>query len=792
MKVPLKWLAEYVPLTISPAELAERMTLAGLEVSGVRSFGLPPPEGLRVKAEDAGPVWERDKVITARVVEVTKHPNADKLKLVQLDYGAGQHKQVVTGAPNIQVGDSGQKVILGLCGFEYFDGHVTPKQLKRLQPGVLRGITSDAMVCSSFELGIDEEHEGIIILDDDAPVGEPLADYMGDLVFEIDVLPNMARCLSLIGIAREVAALTGNSLILPKRTLQPAGESIEGQVRITIEDTALSPRYSATLLKGVKIGSSPNWMQRRLTYAGMRPISNIVDVTNYVMLEWGQPLHAFDYDRLRQRAGGMAPTITVRSARSGETLKTLDGQDRKLTPDMLIIADTAGPVALAGVMGGSETEVSASTTNVLLESASFDFLSVRRTMKSLNLPSEASIRFSKGVSPDTVSAAAEHAAELMQRYGSAIVCKGVVDVYPVPAKRRVIDLPMSEVKRILGIDMPIDECARILKTLEFEVDRKGSDSLRVVAPMHRTDIQEGAADLIEDLARLHGYDRLPATLPTDALPAQANNESLTFEERIRDLLTGLGLQEVVTYSLTAVERETELGLPAGDSVRLFNPISSDRSVMRRYLLPGILEVAERNLRHTDAIRLFEAGSVFLPRAGKKLPAEPKRLAIVLSGRRRPESWTDAGKAVPEVLDFYDIKGVVEALAEALHLGEIKYQPSAAPGLHPRRSAELVTGGVVVGAFGELHPKAATALKMEGRTILAAEFDLDQLRAASPVRFRARAVPQYPAALRDVAVIVAEEVSAERVESEIFFPDCDCSICIAATASPRDTRAWHTH
>jgi phenylalanyl-tRNA synthetase beta chain len=766
MKVPLKWLAEYVSLTIPAAELAERMTLAGLEVSGVQLFGLPAPAGLRVKSEDAGPVWETDKVVTARVTEVTKHPNADKLKLVQLDYGGALPKQVVTGAPNLQVGDAGKKVVLGLNGFQYFDGHVTPKQLKRLQPGTLRGITSDAMVCSSYELGIDEEHEGIIILEDDAPVGVPAADYMGDVVFEIDVLPNMARCLSLIGIAREVAALTGQELKLPPHAPQSAGEPVEGQFRIVIEDPKLSPRYTGMLLKGVKIGPAPGWMQRRLTYAGMRPISNVVDVTNFVMLEWGQPLHAFDYDKLVARAGGKAPTITVRPAREGETLKTLDGQDRKLTPDVLIIADTAGPVALAGVMGGAETEVSDKTTNVLLESASFDFLSVRRTMKALNLPSEASVRFSKGVPPDTAPAAAGRAAELMRQYAGATVCKGIVDVYPAPVAARVIDLPMGEVRRILGIDMPLEECARILRTLEFRVEPVGVNSLRVVSPPHRIDIQEGAADLIEDLARLHGYDRLPASLLTDALPAQSNNESLLFEERARDLLTGLGLQEAVTYSLTTPENEQRLGLPQGEYVRLLNPISSERSVMRRSVLAGVLEVAERNLRNTDVVRLFEVGSVYLPRTGAKLPDEPRRLALVLCGRRRPESWADAGKGEADTLDFYDLKGVVEALIAALHLPDVAYRPAAAPGLHPKRCAELVSGGVALGTFGELHPKAAAALKLEGRTILAGEFDLDALRKAAPARFRGAPVPQYPAALRDVAVIVPEETPAERVESEI--------------------------
>jgi phenylalanyl-tRNA synthetase beta chain len=765
MKVPLRWLAEYVPLTIPAAELAERLTLAGLEVSGVRRYGLPTPEGLRVKSEDAGPVWEPDKVIVARVVEVTKHPNADKLKLVRLEYDAALPKQVVTGAPNIHVGTAGQKVVLGLAGFQYFDGHVSPKQLKRLQPGMLRGVPSDAMACSSFELGIDEEHEGIILLDDEAPVGMPFADYAGDIVFGLEVLPNMSRCLSLIGVAREVAAITGQQLKLPPHEPRALGQPVEGQVRVVIEDPTLSPRYSATLLRSVKAAPAPGWMQRRLTYAGMRPISNVVDITNYVMMEWGQPLHAFDYDKLVARAGGKIPTITVRTARADEVLTTLDGQERKLSPDVLIIADAAGPLALAGVMGGAETEVTDATTNVLLESASFDFVSVRGTMKALNLPSEASARFSKGVSPDTAPAAAGRAAELMRLYAGATVCEGIVDVYPAPLAPRSLVLPMAEVTRILGVSLPREECARILRTLEFKVEPAGNDALRVVAPPHRTDIQEGPADLIEDLARLHGYDRLPATLLTDALPPQSNNDPLTFEERVRDLLAGMGLQEVVTYSLTTPEKEEELGLPSGEYVRLLNPISSERSVMRRSVLAGVLEVAERNLRHTDTVRLFEVGSAYLPLQGQKLPDEPRRLALVLCGRREQENWT-GGDSNGDPLDFGDLKGIVEAVAAALHLSDVHYRPAAAPGLHPRRCAELVVGGTALGAFGELHPKAAEILRLHTYPVLAGEVNLDALRSAAPVRFRAAPVPQFPAALRDMAVIVPEDVPAERVEAEI--------------------------
>jgi phenylalanyl-tRNA synthetase beta chain len=748
------------------AELVERLTLAGLEVGGVQLLGLPAPQGLRVKSEEVGPVWDRDKVFVAEVVKVEKHPDADRLKLPTVAYGHGRVNSIVTGAPNLHVGDSGQKVILALSGSVLFDGHATPKALKELKPTKIRGVPSDAMVCSGYELGISDEHEGIIILEDDAPVGTPLADFMGDVVLEIDVLPNMARCLSLIGVAREVGAIFGRPLKLPPHQAKAEGEPIEGKVHVRIENPKLSARYAAMLLRGVKVGPSPGWMQRRLSYAGMRPINNVVDVTNYVMLEWGQPLHAFDYDTLVKRAGGKAPTITVRPARQGEALRTLDNVDRKLTPDILVIADEAGPVALAGVMGGAETEVSPRTTNVLLESANFDFISIRRTMRALDLPSEASYRFSRGIHPEVVRPAAERAANLMRQFAGAAVCKGIVDNYPAPLPSQVIDLKMSEVRRILGMDLPLEECARMLRALEFKVET-GKDALRATVPPHRLDIQEGPADLIEELARLYGYDRLPATLLADRLPPQTGNPALEFEEKVRDLLVNVGLQEVITYALTTPEREAPLSLPAAEYVTLKNPISSDRTVMRHSLLTGVLEAAAGNLRNTDDVRLFEIGAVYLPRPDAKLPDEPRRLGVVLCGKQQQEFWQGGAERVTTPLDFFDLKGVVEALADQFHLEKVSYRPAPhVTALHPGQSAELVVGDKAVGHFGKLHPKTAEAFGLGGREVLAGELDLDAIRAAVPARTIYKPVPRFPAALRDVAVIVEESVPAERVAREI--------------------------
>jgi phenylalanyl-tRNA synthetase beta chain len=765
MKVPLKWLRDYVDLTFPEAQLAERLTLAGLELAGVRLYGLPAPPGLRVKAEDQGPVWQPDKVVTAKITRVEKHPDADKLKLPWVEYGAGRTKQLVTGAPNINVGDSGQKVVLALTGSVLYDGHATPKVLKELKPTKIRGVPSDAMVCSYLELGISEEHEGIIILEDEAPVGVPLAEFMGDVVFEVDVLPNMARCLSMIGVAREVAALTGQKLRLPPHTIQATAGPIAGQVRVEIENPKLSARYAAVLLKHVKVGPSPGGMQRRLMYAGMRPINNVVDITNYVMLEWGQPLHAFDYDKLVGRAAGKAPTIIVRPARAGETLVTLDNQTRELAPDMLVIADTAGPIAIAGVMGGAETEVSATTTNVLLESANFDFVSIRRTMKVLNLPSEASVRFSKGIHPELVRPAAERAAELMRQHAGAGICEGIADNYPAPLALQTVMLDLKESERLLGLSLPLDETTRILSALEYQVEVVGPTTLRATVPPHRLDVQVGPADLIEDLARIHGYDRLPATLLADRLPQQRSNPELAFEERVRDLLTGMDLQEVITYSLTVPEREAPLGQAALDYVRLLNPISSERVVMRRTVLAGVLEAAAANLRHTEDVRLFELGPVYLPRPGEKLPDEPRRLGLALAGKERAEFWAD-GKASGPTLDFYDLKGVVEGLVEGLHLTGVKYTPSRAPYLHPGRGAELWVGECSIGHYGQLHPTVAAAYGLGQRAVLAGELDLEALQAALPARYQYTPVPRFPPALRDIAVVLSEDITGERVVQEI--------------------------
>jgi phenylalanyl-tRNA synthetase beta chain len=737
-------------------------------------FGLPVAAGVRVKPEDAGLVWERDKVVIGKVLEISKHPDADKLKLVKLDYGGAEPKTVVTGAPNIAPGQSGMKVVLGLRGTHYF---YTDKEGKKavftLEPKALRGIMNDAMCMSDFELGISDDHEGIIILDDvDPPPGTPVQDVLGEVVIELDVLPNMARCLSMIGIAREVAALTGAAANVPEPKVPTTADTIAGRVAVEIADPRLCGRYTATLICNVTVGQSPRWMRSRLRSAGIRPINNVVDITNYVMLEYGQPLHAFDHDVLVKRAGGKPPTIIVRPARAGEKLKTLDGQDRDLSSEHLVIADAAGPIALAGVMGGLETEVTAATKTILLESASFDFVSVRRTARQFTLFSEASTRFSKGIHPEVVRPAAVRAAQLFHEHAGGEVLAGVIDNYPIPMPPQVIDLPATEIRRLLGFDIPGPEVERVLKALQFQVETDGDEGWTVTTPQTRIDIQAGVADLVEELARVYGYDKLPETLLAQPLPEQRGNRSLELEEKVRDLLADQGLQEVITYSLTSAEAEGKLvPAPGGEAapghVALLNPISPERSVMRTELTPGVLEVAARNLQTIDGVALFELGPVYVRDPHRQLPDEPRTLCVVLCGRRTAAAWDEPPGAKPPQFDFFDLKGVVEALASDLHLSDVTFHsfPNALH-LHPGRAAVLRLDGQPVGELGELHPKVAERFGLGDRAVQVAELDLELILAAVPVRFAFRPIPTTPPAKRDIAVIVSADTPAEKVLAEL--------------------------
>ncbi len=753
MRVPISWLKEYVDVLLPISELAERLTFAGLEVASVENIGLP----------GAALPWDPTHIVVGEILEIRPHPNADRLVLATVEYGAGQPKTVVTGAPNLRVGEKGQKVAFALEGTRHWDGYSATPEIATLKGRKVRGIHSDGMVLSEKELGLSDDHAGILILDAQAPVGTPLANYLGDVVLDLEITPNMARCLSMLGVAREVAALTGGRVCYPRVEMQAEGAPIEGRVEVAIEDPALSARYTATLIAGIAIGPSPEWMRRRLRLAGIRPISNIVDVTNYVMLEWGQPLHAFDYDVLVHRAKGI-PRILVRPAKTGERITTLDGVTRTLTPERLLITDTAGPIAVAGIMGGAETEVTDATRTILLESANFHFVSIRKSTQALKLPSEASARFGRGVPPSLAVPAATRATELMRSLAGGTIARGVADCYPAPQVPSVVLLTTGEVRRILGMDLPRTEIEQILSALEFRCEPEGETALRVTSPQHRLDIGTGvtgAADLIEEIARIYGYDRIPVTEMADELPPQRDRVSVELEERVRDLLTVAGLQEVITYRLTTPEREAAL-IPGNASVvdrryiRLANPISADRVVMRQTLLPGLLEIMAHNARLRDRLWFFEVGPVYLPNGGARLPAEPRRLAMGVAGRIAPPSWRDGD---PCRADYFDLKGVVEAFFSGLHLTAVAFEPVTHPTFAPGRTARALVGGQEVGILGEIHPQVQAVFDLPSGPVCMAELDLDVLLTCVPLTYRVAAVPRFPPALQDIALVVDDGIPA---------------------------------
>lgn len=798
MKIPVSWLKDFIDLDgLTVEDIARKATLAGLEVDEIHYAGLEMPAHKADEKHEfktSGISWDREKIVVAEIRQVNPHPNADRLTL--LDLYDGQKDQVVlTGAPNIfHLKGTGRlekpiKVAYAKEGATLYDGHAEGQQLTTLKRAKIRGVESYSMVCSEKELGITEEHEGIILLDDDAPVGMPLADYMGDAVLDISILPNMARNANVIGVARELAALTGRELKQPTIKLKTSGDAIEGLVSVDITNPELNPRFVLGLIRDVEIKPSPYQVQRRLKLAGMRPINCIVDATNYAMLELGEPLHAFDYDILKERAGKKPVKIITRAAKDGEKLKTLDGTDRKLTSMNVLVCDEKGPLSIAGVMGGEESEVydaskevldatgvetttgitmgkvvtrGASTTNILLEGAAWNFINIRRTAKQHNLPSEASFRFSRGVHPAQAEIGVKRGLQLMAEWSGGKIAPGLVDEYPLKPKNPTVTVTPKDVKRLLGIDLTAKQIADLLTRLEFKCTVEKSE-VKVKAPPHRLDIGEGAigqADVLEEVARVYGYDRIPETLMADSLPPQIGNPIYEWEEHMRDLLVAFGLQEVVTYRMTSPEREGRL-TPQSEYVRITNPIAPEKSVLRRNLVASILEAAEKNAR-AESLAMFEIGPIFEP-VKNDLPREQSKLAIVMTGLRESTAWDVKNSAG---LDFYDLKGRIELLLSGLRFTDVVYAPTDSVNyLHPGKAAEVKVNGQTVGLFGELHPLVKEKYELGESPMLVAEFDLESLRAVTPT-YGITPVPEYPPVLEDIALIVDEAVPASRMEALI--------------------------
>ncbi len=726
MKVPFSWLREYVNVSLGAKEIAGRLTMAGIE-SNV--------------TEATGQSW--DKITVGQILALEPHPNADRLQLATIDFGQGQSK-VVCGAPNVRVGD---KVPFAQVGAELVDGH-SGKSAK-LKPAKIRGVTSEGMACSEKELGISDSHEGVLVLPADAPLGVPLAEYLGDAVFDLEVTPNRPDCLSVLGVAREVAALTKQEVRLPSSAYDEAGPEIDKHVSVEIADPDLCRRYCASLIEGVKIGPSPAWMQQRLTACGMRPINNVVDITNYVMLEYGQPLHAFDFRKI----GGAK--IVVRRARTGEKLTSLDGVDRELRPDILVIADQSIPVAIAGVMGGADSEVTEVTTSVLLESANFNQVSIRRTSSGLKLRSEASMRFERGISPELTVPALRRATQLMLQIGGGQAAKGLADAYPGKKEAKTIQLRTSSVTRLLGLDLTQEQITNTLASLGFQCAQKDSSETIVTVPYWRMDVNQ-PADLAEEVARIMGYAAIPTTTLSSELPRQQVDTALAFREQLRDLMVAAGHQEIITYSLTSQDK-LATAASAEDAIRVANPLSTELEYLRTSLRPGLLSTLAANQKYEDGgIRLFEIGRVFLGR-GNDLPDEREVLGGVISGPRGALSWLgDKGQS-----DFFDAKGAVESVLSRLGI-EANYEAASEEKLRPGRMAKVVVGQTVVGIIGELHPRVAESFDLLPQPVALFELDIERLLSSVKEKRGYRPLSRFPRSVRDIAVLVDVQVPAKKM------------------------------
>ncbi|HUR45148.1 MAG TPA: phenylalanine--tRNA ligase subunit beta [Candidatus Saccharimonadales bacterium] len=735
MKVTLNWLKQYVDFNWQPEELTERLTMLGLEVEGVQKLG-----------------GEFEGIVVAQVLQKDRHPNADKLWLCRVADGQGE-RQIVCGAQNFEVGN---KVPLILPGSSL---PAKPgEQPFTIKVGKIRGVESHGMMCSPQELGLPDQVDGLLLLKPEAKVGQPFVEYLGrsgsDVVYDLEVTPNRPDLNSVIGIAREISALTGNPLKLPE-PLASAGSEVDGYVAVRIEDPELCPRYTARVLQGVKIGPSPAWLKASLEKVGVRSISNVVDVTNFVMLETGQPLHAFDYHLIAKGSSGK-PTIVVRRAADGEKFTTLDGQARSLTHEMLLIADESKGIALAGVMGGQNTEINNDTKDVLLESAYFKPTNIRRTSKALGLRSESSYRFERGADINICDWASRRAAQLILETAGGNLVPGAVDAHPKPAETKKVTLRFAKTDALLGISVPAEQQSKFLSSLGLSETGRTAETATFEIPTFRVDLKR-EADLVEEVTRLYGIDKIPSTPPRGAIgshPYDAIHDHLAEARRI---LTGMGLNEAQGQTLIS-EASAMLAAPAENLVPLANPLSSDMNVLRPSLLPGLLDALRHNLaRKNSDIPIFEVGRVFVMQNGQV--KEERRVAVALTGQRNSNFWS--GNDREAKFDVYDLKGVLEEFLEQFGMKGIVYSRRSESTSLLLESGTVQLGKLGIGELGQLLPTLAKNYDLRD-PVLVAELNLDMLISKRNPERSFRALPLFPSIRRDVAMLLPEPTTHEAI------------------------------
>ncbi len=730
MRVPLSWLAEYVPLRMPPAELAHRLTMAGLETT-----------------YDPGPGGGWGNVVVGRVLDVRPHPNADRLRLADVDTG-GETSTVVCGAPNVA---AGQKIAFARVGAVLTSGKTGEPM--ELTAAVIRGVESAGMVCSERELGLSDEHEGILVLPDDSSVGTPLVDVLPSSgALEVEVTPNRGDCLSVLGIAHEAAAITGEQVTEPPSGYDENGGAIADSIGIEIADPALCSRYTCTLVRSVRIGPSPDWLRQRLQDAGHRSINNVVDVTNYVMLEYGQPLHAFDLDQVYDAK------VIVRPAADGERFTSLDGQEHELRPPMLMIADPERSIGLAGVMGGANSEMTDATRNVLLESATFNAINTRRTSNALKLRTDASLRFEKGLNPELAVRAVRRATRLILETAGGEAAQGVYDVFPGRSDPPRIPFSHESLRRVLGVDFPTGQVSGVLASLGFTVEPGAGGTMTVVPPYWRTDvgIEE---DIVEEVARIVGYDAVEGEPLGGRVPEAIRQPERELREEMRDALVSFGLQETISHTLVSGE---DAGLPDGAApLGTANPMSQEQAYLRTALRPALLRGAASAMRQQGGVGMFEVGRVFIPRDGD-LPDERETAMAVLAGPRGSVLWEQD----TEPLGFFDAKGVVEGALARLGLSAT-FERTTDPLLHPGRTAAVLVNGKQAGVVGELSPQAVAQYDIPAAQAAFIELDLQRLAPHVPEMRSSFAVfSRYPSAVRDLALVLDASVPARQAQEII--------------------------
>ncbi len=731
MNVSIKWLKEYVDFDLSPEALADRLLMLGIEIESIKRLG----EGL-------------DQVVVGRINAVRKHPKADKLVLCNVDVGSGTDAQIVCGAPNAREGLVAPVALVGA----QLPNRLTIKRAK------IRGEESQGILCSEKELAISDEASGLMELPSDLQIGAPLVEVLGldDVVLELEITPNRPDCLSTIGVARETSVTTGNPLRLPEVNVQEGMADIHNLTRVTIDAPELCPRYAARVIQGVKIAPSPSWLQRRLEAIGVGTINNIVDITNYVLMEYGHPLHAFDYHGLAENR------IVVRRAKPGETLKTIDTEEQKLTPDMLVIADAEKPVALAGVMGGFDSEITDQTVDVLLESAYFHPPTIRKTSKALGMHTEASHRFERGADPEGVIPAINRAAQLIAEIAGGEVCAGIVDAYPEKRQAVRIKLRPDRGNFVLGTEISAEEMRDILTRLGFAVSDSADAVTKfdVTVPTFRPDV-EREIDLIEEIARVYGFDNIPMTLPRGDIPIPEVDPKEALRERVKTYLLGCGMMEAMNYAFYHPGVFDRIRLASTDAlrqaIRLHNPLSEDQSIMRTTLLPSLLANAQHNRNHQiNDVQFFEFSKVFIPTEAGEFPNEPERVAGIIAGNLGAGVYGDPFRPA----DFFDIKGVVEGVLDRCGFSDYTITRTDHPAFHPGRQAEIRIEDEKLCVFGEAHPEVLEKYDLPDKAYLF-ELDFDTLIAvAEPVK-EFESISIYPSVNRDLAIVLDADIPASR-------------------------------